>query len=180
MSKAAADRFHGGRYNHWDMIRLGTKANLPDLLAALLPAQIATIRDKLPARQAMANLYRTAFAAEPIRTAKVLEGCSTAEHLFPIHVPPSVRDQAIAGLNDHGINVTVNYRAVPQTTYYREKFGYTQHDFPVSFEWGEGEISLPLYPTLQRTEQDRVIKAVREAVVPLVSECAVDAFVGSQ
>ena len=34
MSAIAVDRFASNRYNHWDMKRLGTKANLPDLLAA--------------------------------------------------------------------------------------------------------------------------------------------------
>lgn len=48
MSAGAIDRFEKNRYRHWDVARLGTKANLPDLLAALLPRQIATIRQRLP------------------------------------------------------------------------------------------------------------------------------------
>jgi UDP-4-amino-4-deoxy-L-arabinose-oxoglutarate aminotransferase len=161
MSKGAADRFSGGRYNHWDMVCLGTKANLPDLLAALLPDQIRTIRDRLPARQKMAERYREAFAGLPVRLAEVLPGCSTAEHLFPIHVPPAVRDEAIGQLNAAGVNVTVNYRSVPDTQYYREKYGFRPEQFPVSYQWGEGEITLPLYERLQKQQQDRVIEAVR-------------------
>lgn len=172
MTKGAADRFSGGRYNHWDMACLGTKANLPDLLAALLPSQIETIRQRLPARQALANRYREAFSGLPIRLAKVLPQCSTAEHLFPIHVDPAVRDEAIMALNGSGVSVTVNYRAVPATTYYREKYRLSPESFPVSREWGEGTISLPLYPRLSREDQDYVIQAVREAVVPLVESRA--------
>jgi UDP-4-amino-4-deoxy-L-arabinose-oxoglutarate aminotransferase len=172
MTKGAVDRFSGGRYNHWDMILLGTKANLPDLLAALLPPQIETVRQRLPLRQAIANRYREAFAELPVRLARVLPGCSTAEHLFPIHVNPAVRDQAIMALNSRGVNVTVNYRAVPFTTYYKTKYGFAPEAFPVSYDWGEGTISLPSYPLLTGEQQDVVIQAVREAVVPLAANQA--------
>lgn len=55
------------------------------------------------------------------------------------------------------------------TEYYREKYGYAATDFPVSYEWGEGTISLPLYPSLTREEQDHVIAAVRDVVAPMMT-----------
>jgi UDP-4-amino-4-deoxy-L-arabinose-oxoglutarate aminotransferase len=164
MTKGAADRFRGGRYNHWDMVCLGTKANLPDLLAALLPPQIAGIREQVKLRQAIANRYREAFRPLPVRMARVLPQCSPAEHLFPIHVAPEVRDQTIDGLNARGINVTVNYNPVHRTTYYAEKYKLAPEAFPVSLSWGEGTISVPLYPSLAREQQDLVIAAVTEVV----------------
>jgi UDP-4-amino-4-deoxy-L-arabinose-oxoglutarate aminotransferase len=172
MTKGAADRFSGGRYNHWDMVRLGTKANLPDVLAALLPAQIATIRERLPLRQALAQRYREAFRDTPIRLAGAVPGCSSAEHLFPIWVPPPVRDEAIAALNRRNIGVTVNYRAVPAATYYRDTYGHDPERFSVSYDWGEGTLSLPLFPGLTAEEQDYVIAAVCDDVVPLCTATA--------
>lgn len=174
MTKGAADRFSGGRYNHWDMLYLGTKANLPDLLAALLPHQIEHIREQTKVRQALANRYREAFAALPIRLAKVLPECATAEHLFPIHVPPAVRDQAIDALNAQGVSVTVNYRSVPATTFYAQKYGIAPESFPVSYEWGEGTLSLPLYPLMTHGQQDAVIRAVVESVAPLASRAVLE------
>jgi dTDP-4-amino-4,6-dideoxygalactose transaminase len=168
MSAIAADRFKSGQYRHWDMARLGVKANLPDLLAALLPGQIATIRERLPARTALVERYRDAFANLPIRLAKLDPGAVSADHLFPIHVKPEKRDEAIAALNAAGVPVTVNYRSVPTLTYYREKYGYGPEDFPVSHEWGEGEITLPLWPGMPDSDIEKVIETVKTAVVPLV------------
>jgi UDP-4-amino-4-deoxy-L-arabinose-oxoglutarate aminotransferase len=168
MSAIAADRFKSGQYRHWDMARLGVKANLPDLLAALLPGQIATIRERLPARTALVERYRDAFANLPIRQAKLDPGAVSAHHLFPIHVKPAKRDEAIAALNAAGVPVTVNYRSVPTLTYYREKYGYGPADFPVSHEWGEGEITLPLWPGMPDADIEKVIETVKSAVVPLV------------
>ncbi len=75
MSAIAADRFAGGRYNHWDMNRLGTKANLPDLLAALLPEQIQSIDQRLPIRTRLADRYRSALAGGPLKLVAQLQTC---------------------------------------------------------------------------------------------------------
>jgi len=168
MSAGAIDRFARSKYRHWDMTRLGTKANLPDLLANLLPPQIATIRDRLPLREERARRYEKAFSGNAIRLASTVPGAVHARHLFPIHVPASVRDDALGALNERGIGTTVNFRSVPTLTYYCEKYGYGADDFPVSHEWGAGTISLPLYPSMTADEQDYVIDAVHECVVPMI------------
>ena len=168
MSAGAIDRFARNRYQHWDMPRLGTKANLPDLLAALLPRQIATVNHRLEQRELRARHYEKAFAGTSLRTAKVVPGAVSARHLFPIHVPPRIRDGALAALNEHGIGTTVNYRSVPMVTYYERKYGYTAEDFPVSYEWGQGTITLPLFPSLTMEEQDHVIATVHDVIIPMI------------
>jgi UDP-4-amino-4-deoxy-L-arabinose-oxoglutarate aminotransferase len=172
MSQGAVDRFERGEYRHWDMPVLGVKANLPDLLAAYLEPQIATVRERLPKRQAIANRYRAAFQGTSIRMQKLLPACSSAEHLFPIAAPPAVRDEAIAALTRRDIGVAVNYRSVPTLTYYREKYGYRPDSFPVSYEWGAGTLTLPLYPALEAEKQDWVISSVLEEVAPLCRDAA--------
>ena len=109
MSAAAIDRYEMGMYRHWDMERLGVKANLPDLLAALLPKQIESVRDRLSRRQELVTAYEKALADTPIRMAAVHERAVSARHLFPIHAAPRLRDKVIAVLNRQGIGVTVNY-----------------------------------------------------------------------
>lgn len=169
MSAIAADRFAGGKYNHWDMMRLGTKANLPDLLAALLPAQIATIDARLAERQEMADRYRRAFAAGPLKLVRQLADCRSAEHIFPVGIPSGRRDDAIVALNAAGVSVTVNYRSVPGTTYYRKRYGDLTSTVPVSQAWGLETLTLPLFPGLTREEQDYVIRMVETHVYPLAA-----------
>lgn len=168
MSAGAADRFQKGSYRHWDMEVLGTKANLPDLLATLLVPQIETICDRLPMRARIVERYRAAFANLPIRMQTQIEGCVSAEHIFPIHVDPRDRDNMIVALNEQGINVTVNYRSVPDLTFYRNKYGFTPSDFPVSHEWGAGTLTLPLFPTMTDEQVDQVIHAVVNTIPQLV------------
>jgi len=167
MSAIAVDRFASNKYNHWDMNRLGTKANLPDILAALLPHQIETIDQRLPRRREVAERYREAFGNGPLRLVREVPDTKCAEHIFTIGVPNGRRDEAIAALNAAGIHVTVNFRSVTGTRYYSQKFPTASADCPNACLWGEQTLTLPMYPSLARDEQDYVIKIVREQVYPL-------------
>lgn len=168
MTSDAANRYKSGQYRHWDMARLGAKANLPDLLAALLPDQISTVRDRLPERARLADRYLKAFENTPLRLVGRIGNAVHAHHLFPICVPADLRDRAIQELNTAGIGVTVNYRAVTRMSHYRSQFGNLDSSVPVSTEWGEGTLTLPLFPGLTDDEQEEVISAVLEKVVPLI------------
>ena len=168
MSAGAIDRFKGGSYRHWDMVRLGVKANLPDLLASLLPAQIAAIDSRLRHRERIAIRYEEAFAGMAIRTPAGIGNSKHARHLFVVHVPKEVRDEVLALLAERNVGCAVNFRSVPTLRYYAEKYGYTPADYPVSYEWGAGTLSLPFYPSLTLEKQDYVIRIFREEVVPLI------------
>ena len=64
--------------------------------------------------------------------------------------------------------MTVNYRAVPTVTYYREKYGFAPNAYPVSETWGAGTISLPLFPSLTKDEQGHVVDTVLNQIVPMI------------
>ncbi|GAB4143218.1 MAG: UDP-4-amino-4-deoxy-L-arabinose aminotransferase [Sphingomonadales bacterium] len=157
MTASAIDRFRNQVYHHWDMERLGLKAVLPDLLAALLGPQIETIAARLPAREALARRYQDRLGGLPLRWPASVPGVVDARHLFVIHVAPRLRDPLMLALNEAGIATTVNYRAVPSLRYYRQKYGYAAGAFPVAEHWGEGAISLPFYPGMGDAAQDHVM-----------------------
>ena len=167
MSAGAADRYKKGSYRHWDMEVLGVKANLPDLLAALLPAQVERVREVRERRQSVANRYLAGLKDLPVQLPAIEAGVLHAWHLCTMGVELGWRDAAIGALNARQIGVAVNYRSVPTLTWYRNKYGYRPEDFPVSWDWGERTITLPTYPSLRPEEQEAVISAIREDVVSL-------------
>jgi len=173
MSAGAADRFKSGAYNHWDMLRLGVKANLPDLLAALLPDQIKAAAAKLEQREMLATRYGDAFGDDPrIRLQRPIANATHARHLFPICVAPEIRDRLIQALNAEGVGCTVNYRSVPMLSYYATTYGHRPDQHPVSELWGQGTLSLPLYPTLAHKAQDHVIETLFQALDALCPKAA--------
>ncbi len=172
MSAGAADRFKTGSYNHWDMEQLGVKANLPDLLAALLPDQIDKVYDRLAKRTILADRYRKAFANMDVKCISQIDGALNAQHLFPIGVDANIRDEVLTKLGESGIGATVNYRAIHTLTFYKEKYGFKSSDFPNANAWGNSAISLPLYPSLTFAEQDYVIETIKKLTAKKLEKAA--------
>ena len=132
MSKEAAGRYTG-RYQHWDMLELGYKANLSDIKAALLLGQLPRLEAQLrAARGDRAPLRsRRSRTCPGISFPVVRPGATSARHLFTIWVPPQHgATNALAQLQDKGIGVAVNYRAVHLLSYYRSAVRLPARAFP--------------------------------------------------
>ncbi|XIA64129.1 DegT/DnrJ/EryC1/StrS family aminotransferase [Bradyrhizobium sp. TZ2] len=168
MDAAAINRYQKDSYRHWDMIRLGTKANLPDLLAALLPRQIECVDERLVVRKQIVARYRDAFADGPLWLQADVSEAMSAEHMFTINCG-AARDEAIARLSQAGIGVGVHYRPPAQSAFYKNRYGFRPEDHPISTAWGNGTLTLPLYAGLTQQEQQHVIDIVKGEVYPLAS-----------
>ena len=170
MSAGAADRFKTGQYKHWGMDHLGTKANLPDLLACFLPDQIRTIDERLYRREEISSFYEKSLSGTKISFPKIRDGVTHSRHLFPIYVGHEVRDKSLSLMGEAGIGVTVNYRDVPSMSYYRKKYNYKLGDFKISENWGSGTLTIPLYPDMSDAEQGHVIDFLIEKIDPLIKQ----------
>jgi dTDP-4-amino-4,6-dideoxygalactose transaminase len=170
MSAGAADRFKAGQYKHWGMEHLGTKANLPDLLACLLPKQIETVGTRLIDREKLARKYESALGKSKIRFPLTKSGIVHSRHLFPIHVGANNRDKALLTLGEANIGATVNYRSVPTMGYYAQKYGFSGPEHPVSTSWGNGTLSIPLFPGMRDEEQDYVIGVLVNKIDKMIGE----------
>jgi UDP-4-amino-4-deoxy-L-arabinose-oxoglutarate aminotransferase len=168
MSAGAADRFKAGQYRHWEMDHLGTKANLPDLLACFLPDQIKTIDERLGVRELLADKYENAFKSSKIKFPKINSKVVHSRHLFPIYVGKSARDESLLALGNSNIGATVNYRSVTSMNFYKSKYGFSGAEFPNSLKWGEGTLSIPLFPGMTEVEQEYVIEVLLNKVQPLI------------
>ena len=164
MSKNAADRY-AGKYQHWDMERLGYKYNLSDVNAALLIPQLPKLAERLRRREEICRRYEAAFGETPgVSFPIVPSGMTSGRHIFTIWVDPEKRDAVLAGIQARGVGVAVNYRAVHLTKFYRERFGFRRGMFPEAERIGDSTITIPLWPAMTDAQVDEVIAAVREAV----------------
>jgi UDP-4-amino-4-deoxy-L-arabinose-oxoglutarate aminotransferase len=168
MSAGAADRFKAGQYKHWGMEHLGTKANLPDLLACFLPDQIRSVDERLRLREELANKYEVKLLGSKIVIPKSAKQITHSRHLFPIGVGAKVRDEALLALGAANIGATVNYRSVPSMTFYKNKYSFNGSEFPVSQAWGEGTLTVPLFPGMTNDEQDYVIDVLLNKIEPMI------------
>ena len=164
MNKEAAGRYTE-TYRHWDMVCMGYKGNMFDIQAALLLPQIPQIEKKWQRRAEVCSRYREAFGQmDGIELPEIHPQTKHAHHLFTIWVDPKRRDAFLEKLQEQGIGVAVNYRAVHLLTYYRQTFGFKEGMFPKAERIGRRTLSLPMYPKMDQDAVAKVIEAVQKAV----------------
>ncbi len=166
MTKTAADR-HVEGYKHWDMVMLGWKYNMDNIQAALLLPQMDRMEETWKKRQTLAEYYEDRLReVQAILRPQTLVGVEHAWHLFPIHVAPDKRDEVLQKLQEKGIGVVVNYRAIHLLTFFRERFGFKPGDFPIAEHLGDSALSLPFYPNMPLNHVDIVVATLKEILEP--------------
>jgi UDP-4-amino-4,6-dideoxy-N-acetyl-beta-L-altrosamine transaminase len=148
---------HGGWY--YEMVDLGFNYRLSDIHAALGLSQLGNLNDSLKKRNSIAKRYNKAFYEVKITTPTVQENFYHAYHLYIILTENRL------GLYDylkkHNIYTQIHYIPIHLHPYYRKK-GWKKGDFPIAEKYYEKCISLPMYPTLTRQEQDYVIEKMQD------------------
>ncbi|GFK93825.1 UDP-4-amino-4-deoxy-L-arabinose--oxoglutarate aminotransferase [Fundidesulfovibrio magnetotacticus] len=158
MSKNAAGRYHG-LYQHWDMLTLGWKCNLDDIHSALLVDQLGRLDALWARRNTLWKRYEQGFEGTNVARPKVVG--KSGHHLYTVWADPARRDALLPALQQAGVGVAVNFRAIHLLEWFRETFGFKPGDFPNAEAIGDRTISLPFYPKMTDAECDYVIETVR-------------------
>lgn len=144
---------HGGWY--YEIESLGYNYRITDIQAALGSSQLAKLGPFVSMRNALAERYRRLLAELPVTLPPAApNGWKHAYHLFAIRVAD--RRRVYEGLRAAGINTQVHYVPI-----YRHPLnadlGLSPAEFPETEAAYDGLLSLPLYPTLTKSDQDRVV-----------------------
>lgn len=162
MNKDAITRY-SGTYRHWDMIAEGWKYNMNDIHAALLVDQVSRLDSQLERRAEICRKYDDFFFECPEINLLAVRGKS-ARHLYTIMVDPMRRDDVLFSLQEKGVGVAVNFRAIHTLSFFRETMGHKPEDFPNAYKIGQSTITLPLYPSMTDQEVEYVGRTVLEVL----------------
>jgi perosamine synthetase len=151
-----------------DHDRLGFNYRLSDLACALGLAQLERLDDMLAARARVASLYGDALAG--------IEGlelpCPDADgdrrswFVHVVQLPPGVdRDDTIRALRAQGVDSKPYLPAIHLMSFYRERFGHREGEFPVCEDVARRSLALPFFPELADGQVERVAQALRAILV---------------
>ncbi len=145
----------GGWY--YEMQELGYNYRLTDFQAALGISQLKRADEGLARRKEIASVYENAF--KNIKAIKGQSGVVSghAYHLYIIETEK--RKELYDHLRSKNIFCQVHYIPVHTLPYY-QGFGWKKGDFPISENYYNGCLSLPMYPTLTKEEQTFVIDQI--------------------
>jgi perosamine synthetase len=150
-----------------DHDRLGFNYRLDDLSCALGVAQLERLDELLAARARVAALYSQAFAemegVEPPCPDE--DGGRRSWFVYVVQLPRGVdRDEAVRSLRERGVDSKPYLPAIHLLTFYRERFGHRDGEFPVCEDVARRSLALPFYPELTDGQVERVVEALREVL----------------
>lgn len=137
---------------------IGMNARLDTLQAAVLLGKLPHLEAELAERHRLAARY-TAGLSDHVTVPRTLPGNEHAYAQYVIRSP--IRDRLAAALAEQGIPTQIHY---PRCLHQQPVFaGHATHA-PEAERAAHEVLSLPLYPGLPDSEQDRVIEAIVEYV----------------
>ncbi len=159
--KLLSIRVHGSGSDKYNNIRIGINGRIDTIQAAILLAKFEIFDEEIKLRQMVARRYGEALE-DVVKTPYVEEYNVSAWAQYAMLHPK--RDEIIGKLKEAGIPVAIYY---PIPLHLQEAFSqlnYTKGDFPVSEKCGDEIFSIPFHPYLTIEDQEKIVKAIKEAI----------------
>lgn len=148
---------------YYEMHYLGHNYRITDIQAVLGISQLNKLDGFVKRRREIADKYNDAFRNNPyFNTISEKKGCESSYHLFPMVLNDRFKDkkrEIFLKFREEGLGVQVHYIPVYLQPFYT-RLGYQRGLCPVSEDFYQKEISLPMYPAMSDDDVDYVIGTV--------------------
>ena len=154
-------RAHGKGSHKYEAVRVGLNSRLDTIQAAVLLQKLDVLAEELERRQRVAECYAKGLG-DVVKLPTVAPDATTAWAQYTVLVDN--RDLVAIRLKEQGIPTAVHYpKALHQQPAYTS-CPRPEGGLPVSEMLAASVLSLPMHPYLTEAAQDRVIKALSQAV----------------
>jgi dTDP-4-amino-4,6-dideoxygalactose transaminase len=143
---------------------LGYNYRMDELRAAIGLVQLQQLDAWNLKRHALRAAYGWELARHSPRTlAPFADEAPSAHHIMPVLLPKGISRTAVAALlREAGVQTTMHYPPVHHLSFYRERF--PDERLPVTEEFSEREITLPLHPGMERSDVSKVVEMLAHAI----------------
>jgi dTDP-4-amino-4,6-dideoxygalactose transaminase len=143
-----------------DVDVLGGKFNMTDIAATIGLGQMKHLKTFTARRRELARAYFAAINPALGLELPAADFSDSNWHMFQPVLPVGAdRGKFIAAMKNHGVGVGVHYPALHLFSLYRA-LGFRKGDFPHAERIGARTVTLPLFPSMQDTDIDRVCSAL--------------------
>ncbi len=146
-----------------DHDRLGFNYRLSDIAAALGVAQLQRLEELLAGRARVAALYAQALdGIEGLTLPCADRGLERRGwFVYVVQLPRGHdRDETVRALGARGVPAKPYFPAIHLMTFYRERFGHREGEFPVCEDVSARSIALPFFPAMSEGQVARVAAAL--------------------
>ena len=159
INKTLSQRYHSSPWLY-DVIAPGFNYKIDELRCALGISQLKRIKEITSRRRKAARYYTKKL--EKINGIEVVNSKNNKEHVYHIYIIRIKkkfgisRDEVYTKLKERGIQTTMHYSPIHHFSYIK-KTGVKDKDFPNTMSAARECLTLPLFPTITRKQQDYVI-----------------------
>lgn len=146
---------------YYQYVAKGSSYVQSNINGAMGITQLARLNAMNAQRKAIAEFYLTELSGiDGLDFIKITEGAEHNWHLFGLLVPPEQRYWIMDALRAEGIMANVHYTPLHRNEYYKH-LG-TDEDFPGSMAFFNRLLRIPIYPSLSKGDQEKVVEAVHK------------------
>lgn len=152
---------------YYEMHEVGFNYRITDFQCALGTSQLKKLDMFVNKRREIAKFYNDILGKnEHLITPFVPEESKHAYHLYPLQIKFNeltiTKKEFFAALKERNINCQVHYVPVHLQPYYRKTFGFKKGDFPIAEIFYERELSIPVYPSLDKEDLRYISSVITE------------------
>lgn len=150
-------RNYGSRKRYYNEI-VGANSRLDELQAGLLCVRLQHMEELTQERKLLAERYTKELNNPKLLLPRVRDKADSVWHQYVIRCKD--REQLIAYLEERGIGTIIHYPIPPHLSEAYEYLGKKRGDYPITEDYADTVLSIPLYNGMTEEEQDMVIAAL--------------------
>lgn len=152
---------------YYEMIEIGFNYRITDFQCALGSSQLRKLDRFVQRRNEIAEFYNKQFEDDDrfIRP-KVHNNVKHAYHLYPLQIKFDdlniSKKEFFEKMKEYNIGLQVHYIPVHHQPYYKENFKFSDGDFPISELFYKNEVSIPIYPLLEKEDLEYISNKIKD------------------
>lgn len=148
-------RNYGSRVKYHNELA-GVNSRLDEIQAALLRVKLSHLDELNRQREEIAKQYLAGINNPSIILPKIRENANHVWHQFVVRT--SQRDRFQSYLEENGIKTMIHYPIPPHLAECYAGLGYNKGDFPITEEYADTILSLPMFNGMTEAEIEYVIE----------------------
>lgn len=155
-------RFYGMEDHYYTVQTPAHNSRLDEVHAEILRRKLYRLDDYIADRRAVARTYADGLGDTDLQLPQLAVGNDHVYYVYVVSHPQ--RDAIIRQLKEHDIHLNISY---PWPVHLMTGFahlGYREGSLPVTERLATEIFSLPMYPSLGKDEQERVISVLRDTI----------------